>query len=129
VREPASIYTAANAADALTALGAFEAQWGRRFPMVGKSWRAAGTRSPSSSSTRRRYVLWRDNSGAWNVSRFAQPAVANGGRDYMNPATLTGAQRFVVVPSPISLTRFSPQHDTSPVDDRAQEWTEPTAIA
>lgn len=35
-----SIYTAANAADALTALDAFEALWGRRFPMIGKSWRS-----------------------------------------------------------------------------------------
>ncbi len=35
-----TIYTAANVADALTALDAFEALWGRRFPMIGKSWRA-----------------------------------------------------------------------------------------
>jgi transposase-like protein len=35
-----SIYTAANVTDALAALDAFEALWGRRFPMIGKSWRA-----------------------------------------------------------------------------------------
>ena len=34
-----SIYTAVNATEALSALDAFEALWGRRFPMIGKSWR------------------------------------------------------------------------------------------
>jgi transposase-like protein len=35
-----SIYSAANAKDALLALDAFEALWGSRFPMIGKAWRA-----------------------------------------------------------------------------------------
>jgi putative transposase len=35
-----TIYTAATTADALTALDAFETLWGRRFPMIAKSWRS-----------------------------------------------------------------------------------------
>lgn len=35
-----AIYTAANEAEALRALEAFETKWGSRFPMIGKAWRA-----------------------------------------------------------------------------------------
>ncbi len=35
-----TIYTAANVSDALAALDAFEAVWGRRFPTIAKSWRS-----------------------------------------------------------------------------------------
>jgi len=34
------VYTAANEQDALQALDSFEAKWGKRFPMIGKAWRA-----------------------------------------------------------------------------------------
>lgn len=34
------IYTAASVADAELALDAFEAKWGRRFPMIGAAWRS-----------------------------------------------------------------------------------------
>ena len=34
-----TIYTSATAEDALAELDAFEAVWGKRFPMIGKAWR------------------------------------------------------------------------------------------
>ena len=35
------IYTAADADQALQALEQFEAAWGERYPMIGKTWREA----------------------------------------------------------------------------------------
>lgn len=40
VRDLKPIYTAASREQAEAALAAFEARWGRRYPMVGQSWRA-----------------------------------------------------------------------------------------
>lgn len=40
VRDLKPVYTAASREQAEAALAAFEARWGRRYPMVGQSWRA-----------------------------------------------------------------------------------------